>query len=420
MLPFLSHRAALAGLLLLAVPAAAQTVPPVAQTVPPVAVPAPPKAALTGIDPAVTALFKEVMPAHQKLSAFTATITVDTHGPAPSYQTVTLACRKPGSVSATLAGKTGLLMRLVSDGKTVTTYDVHAKKYRVAPISAADPVLSVLGATRSLIALLYGKPALLNMLLTQKGVSASLGSPETFGGMPMEVVNAVQAMGNDKSQITLAFGADDHLLRRLTIVQISATQPTAVPVTLTETVTALSTAPTLTAADFTFTPDEGVTKDAKDAEVAEVAQEPPMHDPRLVPGARPFTVTAKDLNGKLLTLAQYKGKVVLMDFWATWCGPCVGEMPNVQAVYKKYHAQGFEIVGVSLDQSRPALMGFIAQNKMPWRQVFDGKGWGSAVPREYGVQSIPFGLLIGRDGKIAAVDVRGPALTEAVQEALTK
>ena len=407
MLPFLSRRTALAGLLLLAVPAAAQTVPPVA-------VPAPPKAALTGIDPAVTALFKEVLPAHQKLSAFTATITVDTHGPAPSYQTVTLACRKPGSASATLAGKTGPLMRLVSDGKTVTIYDVHAKKYRVAPISAADPVLSVLGPTHSLIALLYGKPALLNMLLTQKGVSASLGSPETFDGVPMEVVNAVQAIGNDKSQITLAFGADDHLLRRLTITQFSATQPKAAPVTLTETVTALSTAPTLTATDFTFTPPPGVTKDAA------VAQEPPMHDPRLVPGARPFTVTAKDLNGKLLTLAQYKGKVVLMDFWATWCGPCVGEMPNVEAVYKKYHAQGFEIVGVSLDQSRPALMGFISQNKMPWRQVFDGKGWGSAVPREYGVQAIPFGLLIGRDGKIAAVDVRGPALTEAVQEALAK
>ena len=119
-------------------------------------------------------------------------------------------------------------------------------------------------------------------------------------------------------------------------------------------------------------------------------------------------------------IAARRGHVVLVNFWATWCGPCVGEMPNVIAAYKKYHTQGFEIVGVSLDQSRPALTGFIAQNKMPWRQVFDGRGWGSAVPREYGVQAIPFGLLIGRDGKIAAVDVRGPALTAALQQALVK
>ena len=95
-------------------------------------------------------------------------------------------------------------------------------------------------------------------------------------------------------------------------------------------------------------------------------------------------------------------------------------MPNVIAAYNKYHAQGFDVVGISLDQSRAALTAFIAQNKMPWRQVFDGKYWSSAVPREYGVQAIPFGLLIGRDGQIAAVDVRGPALSAAIENALAK
>ena len=145
-----------------------------------------------------------------------------------------------------------------------------------------------------------------------------------------------------------------------------------------------------------------------------------MYDPRLVPGAKPLTLATKDLNGHLIALSQYKGRVVLLDFWATWCGPCVGEMPNVIAAFKKYHGQGFDVIGISLDESRPALTKFIAANKMPWRQVFDGKGWDSAVPHEFGVQSIPFGLLIGRDGQIAAVGVRGPELTVAIQKALAK
>ena len=109
-----------------------------------------------------------------------------------------------------------------------------------------------------------------------------------------------------------------------------------------------------------------------------------------------------------------------MDFWATWCGPCVGEMPNVIAAYKKYHARGFDVVGISLDQDKSALTSFIAQNKMPWRQVYDGKGWGSAVPGQYGVRAIPFGLLLNRDGTIAAVEVRGDALPAAIKVALAK
>ncbi len=145
-----------------------------------------------------------------------------------------------------------------------------------------------------------------------------------------------------------------------------------------------------------------------------------MFDPRLKPGARPFAIAAKDLNSRPLSLAQYKGKVVLMDFWATWCGPCVGEMPNVIAAYKKYHAQGFDVVGISLDQDKGALTSFLKQNKMPWRQVYDGKGWGSAVPRQYGVMAIPFGLLLNRDGTIAAVEVRGEALPAAIKMALAK
>ena len=234
-----------------------------------------------------------------------------------------------------------------------------------------------------------------------------------MASVPVDVVNVTPAAkpGAPRLTLSLAVGRRDHLLRRLT-ERTSASQ--AGPKSLhTETVTLLTADPRLTARDFTFTPPAGVTKMARQAQ-------PTMHDPRLVPGARPFPIVAKDLSGQPLSLAQYRGKVVLMDFWATWCGPCVGEMPNVIAAYRKYHAQGFDVVGISLDSDHAALTSFLKQNQMPWRQVYDGKGWESAVPNQYGVRSIPFGLLVGRDGRIIAVGARGPDLGTAIQHALAQ
>jgi peroxiredoxin len=128
----------------------------------------------------------------------------------------------------------------------------------------------------------------------------------------------------------------------------------------------------------------------------------------------------KDVAGKHVSVGDYKGKVVLVDFWATWCGPCVHELPNVVKAYEKHHEKGFDIIGVSLDQDEERLKNFTKEKKMTWQQFFDGKGWGNKLAVKYGVQSIPATFLLDRDGKIIERDLRGDALEEAVAAALAK
>ena len=128
----------------------------------------------------------------------------------------------------------------------------------------------------------------------------------------------------------------------------------------------------------------------------------------------------QDLDGKPLSVANYKGKVVLVDFWATWCGPCVAELPNVLQTYEKYHSKGFEIVGISLDSDKARLTNFLAQRKMTWRQYFDGKGWQNKLAGKYGVNSIPATYLLDGEGTIIAKDLRGEALETEVAKALEK
>lgn len=135
-------------------------------------------------------------------------------------------------------------------------------------------------------------------------------------------------------------------------------------------------------------------------------------------GAKFPDFAEKDLAGKPLSLANFKGKVVLVDFWATWCGPCIGELPNVLKAYEKHHAKGFEIVGISLDSDRAKLDKFIADRKMTWVQYYDGKGWQNKLAGVYGVNSIPATYLLDGEGKIIAKNLRGEALEEAVAKAL--
>ena len=131
-----------------------------------------------------------------------------------------------------------------------------------------------------------------------------------------------------------------------------------------------------------------------------------------------FTTT--DTVGKPLSLANYKGKVVLVDFWATWCLPCVAQLPYVLKTYSKYHSQGFEVVGVSLDDNQQKLQVFAKNQNMTWPQACDGQGMDGKLPTQYGIDSIPKTFLLNGQGIIIAKDLRGNALEQAVSNALAK
>jgi thiol-disulfide isomerase/thioredoxin len=144
----------------------------------------------------------------------------------------------------------------------------------------------------------------------------------------------------------------------------------------------------------------------------------PLRDLAMI--GKPMEIKGPSPDGHHIDLAEMKGKVVLIDFWGTWCGPCVGEIPNIKKVYEKHHDAGFEVIGVNVGDDKETLAKFLKENEVAWPQIQfvddKGKEQPNKVAQQYEINSFPSTYLIGRDGNVIAVDVRGDALEKQVDK----
>ncbi len=162
--------------------------------------------------------------------------------------------------------------------------------------------------------------------------------------------------------------------------------------------------------------DNQLSLDFKDKVKEKIAMQEKNSRPRIGTTAPDFTLTS--LDGKSVSLNSFRGKYVLVDFWASWCPPCRAENPNVVAAYEKFKDKNFTILGVSLDNDKAKWQEAVVKDKLGWTHVSDLQGWESPVAASYGIQSIPANVLIDTNGKIIAIDLRGDALERTLADKL--
>lgn len=159
---------------------------------------------------------------------------------------------------------------------------------------------------------------------------------------------------------------------------------------------------------------------AKDPAAAAAMQQEVAQLKSFMAGGAAPDFAQPDTSGVELKLSSLRGKVLLVDFWASWCGPCRRDNPHVVQLYNKYKDKGFDILGVSLDSNRDKWLDAIEKDGLIWHHVSDLRGWSNAVAQQYGVNSIPHTMLLDRDGKIIARGLRGPALEQKLAEIFDK
>ena len=411
----------LAAFVAVAVPVAAQTT---TQTVPKT-VKTPLVAGVTVAPEAQKRLdaFVEKLKAANALT-YRAEASFEDEGKVVKLPVKTLSWLRPDKARVDVAGKEGTVVQSLSDGKTIW-FPRSPTEYQTIPIKTGNEkniARNMVGSTSILSGNLVIAWALQGQSYADFVREAKIEGNVEFSALPATLVNGVNMVGvrvrtlpvesaptllGEREQ-TFWFGATDSLLYRTQerFMRGGKWQ------TASENYSGYDLNPTFAADTFAF--------DTTGKKLVTQEDMERTWDARLVVGADPLPFETKDLSGATISPAAMKGKVVLLDFWATWCGPCIGELPNVQKVYDQNKKDGFEIIGISLDEDKKALTDFVAARKMAWPQLFDGKGWNSDIGKQYGVRAIPFTLLIGKDGKIAAINPRGPELETAVKKAMAQ
>ena len=163
---------------------------------------------------------------------------------------------------------------------------------------------------------------------------------------------------------------------------------------------------------------DGLDSDVRHSTAGKAFQEKLVIAAKTAIGQNAMEFTQSDTLGNPVKLSAFRGKYLLLDFWASWCGPCRAENPNVVKAYAEYHTKGFEILGVSLDRpgAKDNWLKAIHDDNLAWTQVSDLQFWNNAVAKEYGVSSIPQNFLIDPTGKIIAKNLRGDELEKKLSE----